>query len=303
MNKKQLFLQEKEAITEPLTQVAEGELYAAADYLSLQNAEKHRRILLGISVAGTLLTLAFLLYDEVNVYGLIFACVVMILCLFLIRKLADRLDCHRKYLEYRVLAEALRVQYFLTLAGIKTKVSDILPWSIKKSIPWVNQVLAELHEAPAAEKQSVLDCWIRGQKEYHKTALKKAEKKSNRDSVVTKTVLIVTLLTYLFAVIFEITMFKNGNFSNPERIRVILKVLLGTMSAATLFTGSYYGKMSLPNIIDDHKRMIALYEKAEEGITKSGETEDLLLFLAREYLNETSAWYAYQSKNTSELIL
>ena len=43
--------------------------------------------------------------------------------------------------------------------------------------------------------------------------------------------------------------------------------------------------------------MIALYEKAEKEILSSGETEELLVSLAREELSENSNWYAYQSKN------
>lgn len=75
------------------------------------------------------------------------------------------------------------------------------------------------------------------------------------------------------------------------------------MSAITLFTGSYYGKMSLSNEIDDHQRMIALYESAEEEIAKNGENEQLLLYLAREFLNENSTWYAYQSKNKPDITI
>ena len=75
------------------------------------------------------------------------------------------------------------------------------------------------------------------------------------------------------------------------------------MSAVTLFTGSYYGKMSLSNVIDDHKRMIALYETAEEQMLREGESGELLLFLARECLNETSTWYAYQSKNKPDIVI
>ena len=91
--------------------------------------------------------------------------------------------------------------------------------------------------------------------------------------------------------------------SQADLLRAILKIVLGTMSAITLFTGNYYGKMSLSNVIDDHKRMISLYKTAEERILQEGEDEDLILFLAREYLNENSTWYAYQSKNKPDIVM
>ena len=111
------------------------EIYGAADVMSIQNAEKHRKILLYLSIAGALLTLFFLLYDEEELNGLIFSCIIMIITLFLINRFADNLDCHKKYLEYRVLAENLRVHYFLTIAGVRRHIRDIMPWYIKSSIP------------------------------------------------------------------------------------------------------------------------------------------------------------------------
>ena len=118
-------------------------LYGVADALSLKNAKKHRRVLWELSAVGTLLTIFFLLYDEAELYGLILACGVMMMSLFLIRYIADCSQCHRKYLEYRVLAEALRVQYYLFLAGVKVSVSEFLPWSLKQGVPWVTEILSE----------------------------------------------------------------------------------------------------------------------------------------------------------------
>ena len=77
------------------------EIYGAADVMSIHNAEKHRKILLYLSIAGTLLTLFFLLYDEAELYGLIFACIIMIITLFLINRFADNRDCHHNNIIHR----------------------------------------------------------------------------------------------------------------------------------------------------------------------------------------------------------
>ena len=61
--------------------------------------------------------------------------------------------------------------------------------------------------------------------------------------------------------------------------------------------------MSLDNKIDDHRRMIALYQKSEQEIEINGETDELLLSLAREFLSENSNWYAYQKKNNPDLVI
>ena len=314
MNKKDIFYRDKNETLLPSGHISQesmdssllrtDELFEAADGLSIRNAKRHRRILFALSMGGMLLTLFFLLYDEAELHGLILACGVMVLYLFFIRFLARRLDCHRKYLEYRVLAECLRCRFFLCLAGVRVPVTQILPWSLRQAIPWIPEVLSSLSGEMPAEKQPVLDQWIRSQKSYHEEALAKVSLKNRRDGRTAKIVLTVTILLYIAALFYELILYRNiATGEHADLIRAVLKILLGTMSAVTLFTGSYYGKMSLSQSIDDHKRMIALYEEVEAEKTTKGESEDLLLFLAREFLNENSTWYAYQSKNTPDISL
>ena len=92
-------------------------------------------------------------------------------------------------------------------------------------------------------------------------------------------------------------------YDQVDMIRSILKIVIGSMSAFTLFVGSYYGKMSLANEIEDHRRMSMLYEKAENEVMERGETNDLIISLAHEFLIENGIWYAYQSKNMPDLTL
>ena len=329
MNREAEFNREKEACTAQLTHIEKdikdpelikiNEVYGAADSLSLQYAEKYRRIIFSLSVAGTLLAIAFLLYDEVYWYGMILACGVLVLVLFYINRLARRLQCHKKYLEYRLLAEGTRVQYYLCRAGLRQNVADLLPWAWQFNVPWTKKVLRQLlqdnegktgkkeGESNAAGGNSILDLWIRDQAAYHRNALSRTEARILRNDRITRTALVLALITYAAALIFEIT--AGGLFSGRvllsagqmETARVVLKVAMGSFSAMTLFAGNYYGKLSLEDTAQDHRRMAALYEKMEQEILQNGETEELLLKLAREELSENSSWYAYQSKNTPDI--
>ncbi len=313
MNKKEIFYQDKNNCKTPFTHIEEGitnpslkaidEIYGAADVLSIENAKKHQKILLILSVFGTLITLAFLLYDEAELHGLILACIIMIIFLFMIRRIAYNLDCHRKYIEYRVLAETLRVQYFLSIAGIKTQITDILPWFIKKGIPWIEEMLLTLPAVEIGEKKSILKCWIQDQKAYHDSAVIKSEKMKKRNNNVKYVVTAITIIAYIVTLIFELFIYNNPSDIDANIIRAILKIIVGTMSAMTIFTSSFYGKMSLTNIIEDHKRMSSLYEKTENEILQHGENEEELLELARECLIENSAWYSYQTKNKPDIII
>ena len=312
MNQKEIFLQELNNYKFSTASIVETDIepalkeinriYGVADSLSIKNGKKHRYILLLLSIGGTILTLMFLLYDELEFYGLIIACGVMVLCLLLLNFLTDKLDCHRKYLQYRILAEALRLQYFLSLAVVETRVVDILPWSLRKGIGWIEEILKSLPQTKIKNKHSILQCWIIDQRKYHERALAKTEIKNYRDKTISKMTTIITIGIYFVALIFELFVFNN-EVVNINIIRMILKILLGTMSAITLFLGSYYGKMSLSNAIEDHKRMIELYKKAQEDVVVSGESEELILSLAREFLNENSAWYSYQQKNRANIVI
>ena len=113
----------------------------------------------------------------------------------------------------------------------------------------------------------------------------------------------MTALAFLFGLLFEIYMYLFSPNIDAHIIRLCIKIAIGGMSVGTLFLESYYGKMSLTETINDHKRMILLYKKAEEDILEKGETKEIVLNLAKEYLSENSAWYAYQSKNKSEVVL
>lgn len=280
-----------------------NDMFGAADAISLQCGKQYRRQLWMMAFIGTLLTAFFLLYSEINLYGMILLCGAVILVMQMLAKQAKKSGCHRKYLRYRVLAETLRVQCFLKLSGTDQDVTKLLPWPLRIGIPWLEDVLTEISPRHTA-KQSVLDVWIRNQHDYHARALKRTEKKDGRDQKVTRIVRIVTLTVYFAAVVLELCVFSHIAASDTVGIgRGVLKFLLGTMSAVTLFTGTYYGRMSLSNVIDDHKRMLALYEHAEKEILEKGENEELLLSLARECLNENASWYAYQSKNEPSLTL
>ena len=285
-------------------------VYRAANDSSVANAGRHKRIIAFLSIAATIITMAFLLYDEATLYWMILVCGFMIIALVVINKIALRTGYHRKYLEYRMLAEGLRVQSYLRHAGSPTEVFSILPWSWQMNTPWIRSALAVLTAgAVATEKRPINEIWIKDQLEYHKKARIRTEKTKKRNDRIVRVCLILSIIAYVFALVFEIAW--GGLFSGQpalpaeklELIRTWLKLILGSLSAATLFAGNYYGKLSLDQVIEDHVRMIDLYEFAARQIEASGETPELLIKTAKEELGENSSWYAYQNMNGPDVSL
>lgn len=60
-----------------------------------------------------------------------------------------------------MLAESLRIQYFISKAGIEKQAIDILPWFSEIRIPLVKNVLRELPSIKTNKKELIMDCWIR----------------------------------------------------------------------------------------------------------------------------------------------
>jgi hypothetical protein len=338
MKEKEIFFKDKENCRIPFSHVEEekvepalkyvDEMYGAADVLSVENSVKHEKNLKYLSIFGTFVAIFFLLYDEAELHWLVFGCIIVIGIILYINHIAKRSECHRKYTQYRVLAESLRVQYFISLAGIDKNVSELLPWFTKKGISWVDEILSEMPLEKTNEKKPIINCWIRSQRDYHQKKFNDSKQTEEKNNRTTKRVIYITLFTYFVALLFEIWMYTTPTnemnidfigwilntqqswgimigYSQTDFIRAILKIVLGTASAATLFTGNYYGKMSLTNVSEDHRRMVMLYETALRKIkeNKGEESEELILYLAREFLIENSTWYAYQKSSQPDLTI
>ena len=82
---------------------------------------------------------------------------------------------------------------------------------------------------------------------------------------------------------------------------MLLKIILGTLSAGTLFMANYYGKMSLRRVTADHEKMEKFFEKAADQLIRRGQNEQILETLAREELAENGNWCSYQRDNAPEL--
>ena len=276
---------------------------AAAEKLSMESARLFRITLAILAAAGSLLTFAFLMYDEAEAYWMILVCGVMLAFAWGIGHFAKQSDCHRRYLEFRVLAESLRVQIYLRYAGSHISVPSLLPWSQQEETTWILCALCalEIGTAPQA-KNDIHDCWVESQREYHLSAGKRTLRNLKLSGHIVRSSLILSVTLYLAAVLFELIcgglIFSLGvSVGNVETYRTLLKILLGTISAVTLFTASFYGRLSLDRTQADHQKMIHFYEKMSGLISRYGQTEEILSVLAREELIENGNWCSFQRDN------
>lgn len=284
-------------------------LYGLADEISLRYQTRYRRILAILALCGTLLTLSFLLYDEASLHAMIFVTGLMLLLMVLCQRFARGADCHKRYLENRVLAESLRTQAFLRYAGSAAEVSTLLPLIQQTETAWVLCALCAcaIGDAPKGSHDIRAD-WVEAQRAYHERASQKAARKADGSDRFVRIALIGSAALYIVALLFELLfggfrLLPGEPLENAEFWRSVLKILLGTLSAGTLFIAGYYGKQSLARKRADHVRMAGFYARMGEQLARTGQTEATLRHLAREELIENGNWYAYQSDNTPDISL
>ncbi len=283
-------------------------IYQLADRLSLRFAEVYRRILVLLAVVSTLITACFLLYDEAEMHFLILVCGLALALAWCLQRYAGRSSCHRRYLEYRVLAESLRVQAFLRYAGVSREAISLLPWSQQQETPWIAVAMTVLSVGDRPkETHDIRACWAEDQLRYHRSAKEKAVRKLLGSGRVVGAALLISILLYLSALVFELLfggiLPRRPAILDAESYRTWLKLVLGSISAATLFISNYYGKLSLSRGVEDHEKMAAFYERISRRMARCGQDESLLLLLAREELIENGNWCSYQRDNAPDFSL
>ena len=282
-----------------IQQIADA--YRFSDELSNRFLKKYLRVLRVLAVLGLLFTLSFLLYDELNLHFLIFCCGGFLLLSFLVLQTVKKAQIHGRYISFRVLAENMRVQAFLLYAGSSLEVPKILLWTQKYEYPWVAFAVSSL--LFGKEKQEPHDIrifWLEGQRDYHRTVLMN-DGKTKRAALILRMALIVSILTYLFAFCLELFLCRTLSPAAAEQLRTVVKIVVGTFSAATLFTANYYGKLSLGRKRTDSGKMAEFFDaalKEQEGKTVD---EAFLLKVAREELSENGNWYSYMKDNAPDL--
>ena len=279
-------------------------LYGIADQLSNKYARIYRRML---ALAGTLLTFFFLLYDEMNMHSLVLLCGAVLVFAVAVRRQANKSQCHRHYIEYRALAEALRTQAYLRYAGSGMEVQRLMTWSQQRETGWVLCAVSGLNAAaPRPEAGNIRDCWVEAQRRYHENAGKRAGRQKKHSDRVVFAAAVTSYVLYVSALLYELI--RGGLFFPPagdigtlETGRTVLKIILGTISAGTLFIAGYYGKMSLARKTEDHGKFECFYARAERLLDRWGQSEILLEQLAREELSENGNWCSYQKDNAPEI--
>ena len=283
-------------------------LFMDADAVSRESQDKTKRYRISIVLVGVFITILFIYYGEgrINNFFVSGGCLILIALSIGLENFVRNKRRHTKHLQYRVLAELLRAQFYISYCGINEKVVEMLPKAIaEESIPWVANILNDLPETDSTNPNAV---WLfcRNQIDYHNKNYHEDISYYQSYEKWTKVTAILTIVFYFAAFVFDFYLLAfTPNGLNLNDIYFKIQLALGLISMIMVLTSNYYGKMSLETRIKEHRRGLYLYQSTEIEILKNGLIDEefaqnLLLELVRQFLIEVSIWYVYESQNKIE---
>ena len=156
-----------------------AQCYRAADQVSMRYNELTKRTLKALLLFALLALAGFEVYAHVLPYDVALWLVypVSLLIGWFVYRFARRREVENRYLDYRALAEALRVQFFWSLAGIPRSVSEDYLQHHRTELDWIRSALravsvflvAERDHRPgdAAGIRLALEHWVEDQANWY----------------------------------------------------------------------------------------------------------------------------------------
>jgi hypothetical protein len=296
--------------------------FSASDALALLYQRKRNTAISSISFVALGLVLSFLLYDEaasvtaLAVYGGLLAAA------WLIYRRVEKGKWHERYLLYRALAETLRVQLYMRVAGMAFQ-PEIPAWRRERALTFIQGATLPYTVTPLQSNgnvQLVEKCWIEGQLAYHQRSMSKKGSRHRLNIAMTRWLMMVAVVFYIIVLVCE-TAFPETVMGaividlskTPLPAEALLtvsglfKIIFGTLFAGIAFLSNYYGKQALPEQMDNDDKMQGLFSLAKQEITGGdGNPESkyaVLRSLASAHVEETLSWYIYNSNNAPELLI
>lgn len=284
-------------------------LYREADSLSVKKQKVYTGILRIISVISVILIVSYLLYDEGTMNGCLIVYGVCTAFYALVYRMVMKRNYHGDYLEFRALAELVRIQYYLYALGIEDNTFDYYSWTQKHDLSWIGKALQGVligeERSVKVSEAAVKRFWIDGQKQYHDKAKIRNGAKLRTMEKLTKAMIIALLCTWVVVLVLEY-FFPSvmAGVVIGISIQSHFKILWGCISAVTVFAAGYYGKMSLERKSIDHARMSEMFECAARRYdTYPDERPELFRQLAKEEILENGNWVSYCRENKPDFTL
>jgi len=288
-------------------------LYQRANLL----AQRYQRLvaasLKGTYVLALLAGVSFIVYadlPEIQYVEYLIYLYLMFIALVLLILLVDRRGgWHRKHLDYRSLAEALRVQFYWSVAGVQmTNPSRFSHDSFLRrqdlELGWIRNVMrfagrhadAASHTVTDNATNSVVKEWVgddnSGQMYYFR-------KKSGERSLQGKLTSLMGTLCFVLGVSVAVALavFHSFGQSIDKPVSDVLIALMGLLPLVAIIRQQYAHRTAEHELFNQYTYMYRIFSNANRLLGNAATTEikrDILLALGESALDEQGQWILRQ---------
>ncbi|RZD15274.1 MAG: hypothetical protein EVJ47_03110 [Candidatus Acidulodesulfobacterium ferriphilum] len=267
-------------------------LYANADALSLKHQKKWLFSQKLLFVITGLIVTDFIIYSFINIrYLLVFYITLYILAAFIIARYHKNRE---SYINYRSLAEGLRVVFFLRFAGLHEDAADNYLSKQAEELQWVREAMRSANVIKPKIKpdfEMVQKDWINGQIKYYTGAKARDQKKLTTIRTITIILLLLGFISAVLALIKGLT-----GILPPLNLLIAMTAL---MPAYAAILETYSVRMGFTEHIKEYSRMQGIFERANKLLKNSKDVESrqrIFLMLGREALRENADWLLLHRK-------
>lgn len=245
--------------------------------------------------------------------------------------LAKRSDIQNKYLDYRALAEGLRVQLFWVLSGRCDEVVDFYLPKQRSELDWIKYAVRSINRPFTKEefadrdsighgltattadgfRSLVLPRWVNDQAKYFTEIKVPALRKQLRSNhlysrifIVAGVVISVLLFLTQMACIYGYQCSQNPWFSNIQHFSIIGIAMALAIGAAI---GGYTEKAAISALLKRYSWMSGIFNRAGKDLerlvdeNKLGEAQDLVIELGKAALDENADWLIIRRERELEV--
>lgn len=275
--------------------------FALADHLATHNARRYRIALRVLYTLAVLMGVAFVAYADLDRPEMIAGFLGLFFAGFMLYRLVSRLQWHRKYLDYRALAEGLRVQFYWRLAGVSGQLRNDFAYDnfLQKQdveIGWIRNVM-RFAGAPedflarrAADVEGVIEHWIgrpggEGQLGYFE-----ARCRTHRRQVAHTTRLVAVTLWAGIVITVALALFQH-RLSDMALTGMV--AAMGILPLLAAVREAYAHKVAEKELLKQYAYMLDIYRMACFRLSRcktADEKRELLRALGEAALDEHAEW-------------
>jgi len=280
-----------------------AELFAKVDHLAQRYQKFAMRSLKAAFASMVLAGLCFIIYADMPEQELMIYPYLLFVAATLVISYVDRnRGWHRKHLDYRVLAEGLRVQCFWSLAGVLMENPSRFSHDsfLKRQdleLGWIRNIMryagrsadASAHNQSEADLDLVVDAWVQHQLSYYDRKTRESGYRHRRTSVLGYASWILVLAVALILAFFQ--------WDIVPPLSNVLVALMGLLPLIATLRQNYAHKTAEHELILQfsytHRifsNALRLLETADEVLEK----REILRALGEAQLDENGQWLLRQ---------